>query len=252
MQARLNPATSDGRHIPNPRQPAPDAGAHPPYAEGWRGSKALRGLRFAARGLFEVGCLGCGASSIRARSRRAFTLIEVLVVAGIIALLATLLFPVMRAQFEGAKIEKMKAQLGIIEAGLAAYKSEFGDFPPSWGTGDNAGAEMLLSFLLTTEGGGPFIVRNRIEDSLADLDGDGRQELVDPWRTPWIYFHHADYRTALEDEAVYYTIDDARRQVIPAKVRGEFRNAGAYQLWACGPNRANDAGQGDDVGNVNE
>jgi prepilin-type N-terminal cleavage/methylation domain-containing protein len=183
---------------------------------------------------------------------RAFTLIELLVVVGIIALLLTLLFPTLRAHFERARIEEMNAQLGIIESGLASYRSEFGDYPPSWGGGDNSGAEMLATYLTTTEGAGPFVPAHRVEKWLADLDGDGRRELIDPWRTPWIYFHRADYEAALEEETVYYTIDGERRQVVPVKIKDDFRNRGTYQLWACGPNKTNEAGVGDDAGNMGE
>lgn len=178
--------------------------------------------------------------------RGAFTLIELLVVIGIIALLAALSFPALMAQFEGARINEMRSQLRILEAALSQYQREFGDYPPSSGVGDNAGAETMLAGLRTTAKGGPFIKAHIIERWLGDTDGDGRQELLDPWKTPWIYFHPAEYTAG----AVRYRSKGGGFDVKPVKKGEAFLNLTHYQLWACGPNKADESGGGDDVGNL--
>ena len=177
---------------------------------------------------------------------KGFTIIEILVVVGIIAVLASLLFPALLAHLEGARIEETRAQLRIIEAALSQYQNQFGDYPPSYGEGDNPGAESLLAALCTTENGGPFLKEREARRWAGDADGDGRKELVDPWKNPWIYFHNSDYTQG----EVYYTFKGRRWQVKPVKSGGAFLNLTSYQLWACGPNKTDEAGAGDDVGNV--
>ncbi len=187
---------------------------------------------------------------MRARER-AFSMIEMLIVIGIIAILASLLLPTLRAHFEAARIDEMKSQLGIIEAALELYKSAFGDSPPSSAAGNtiNAGNELLLAGLLTKQGGGPFVQPDRIARWLDDGDGDGRREIVDPWRTPWVYFHPSDYTGG----EVYYKCRGKQVIVRPAtKKENEnvYENLTSYQLWAWGPNRADESGGGDDAGNI--
>jgi general secretion pathway protein G len=181
-------------------------------------------------------------------NHRAFTIIELLVVIGIIAILASLLFPVLSAQMERARIDEARSQLEIFRAALELYSGPdaFGDFPPSsWaGAGDNAGAERMLDCLRTSERGGPFIKQRTIRPWLGDTDDDGREELLDPWGNPWIYFHNSDYPGG----AVYYVIDMSRRTVSPVKRGDVYVNPTSYQLRAAGPNKSDESGEGDDIG----
>jgi competence protein ComGC len=59
------------------------------------------------------------------------TMIEILVVVSIIALLVGLLLPAVHTVQKMAKETKQKAQFTSIELGLAAFKSDYGDYPPS-------------------------------------------------------------------------------------------------------------------------
>ena len=173
-------------------------------------------------------------------------MIELLVVIGLLAILTSLLFPALFAHLEGARIRDAESQLRIFQAALARYRGELGDYPPSAGTGDNAGAETMLAHLLTREGGGPFLTEGVIAQWLGDADDDGRQELADPWGNPWVYFHPSDYPRG----GVYYTVSGKRLQVEPVKKDRIYLNRTTYQLWTCGPNKADESGQGDDIGNV--
>ena len=178
-------------------------------------------------------------------NRRAFTIVELLVVIGVIAILVALLFPAIKAQMESARTEEMRAQLEIFRAAIEMYQGQFADFPTSAGPGDNAGIEVMLACLRSTEGGGPFILERKIRNWLDDTDGDGRQELVDPWGNPWIYFHHLEY--AVPD--VYYIIKGNRVLIQAVKAKDSYRNHTSYQLRACGPNETSEHGRGDDAAN---
>ncbi|MGE5294847.1 MAG: type II secretion system protein [Solirubrobacterales bacterium] len=63
--------------------------------------------------------------------RSGLTVIEILVVVGIIAILVGLLMPAVHMVQTMAKNTKQRAQFTAIELGLAAFKHDYGDLPPS-------------------------------------------------------------------------------------------------------------------------
>ncbi len=63
--------------------------------------------------------------------RSGLTVIEILVVVGIIAALVGLLLPAVHMVQKTARETKQKAQFTAIELGLAAFKNDYGDYPPS-------------------------------------------------------------------------------------------------------------------------
>jgi type II secretory pathway pseudopilin PulG len=83
--------------------------------------------------------------------------IEILVVVGIIALLVGMLLPAVHTVQKMAKETKQRAQFTAIEFGLAAFKNDYGDYPPSdWLSstsppavpGNYCGAQKLAEALL--------------------------------------------------------------------------------------------------------
>jgi len=64
---------------------------------------------------------------------RAFTLIELLTVIGIIAILAAITFGVVKGVNERAAISQAKAELASFSQALEAYKLQYGDYPKSSG-----------------------------------------------------------------------------------------------------------------------
>lgn len=87
------------------------------------------------------------------RKKTGLTVVELLIVLGIIAILVGLLVPALSAVKKMAKETKQKAQLSTIELALAAFKNDYGDYPPSnWTpvelTGDYCGAQKLAEALL--------------------------------------------------------------------------------------------------------
>jgi len=72
------------------------------------------------------------------RRFRAFSLIEIIVVVGIIALLASLIFPVAMTVSKTRKLSTAKAELGELQTAIEAYKSKFGSYPP-----DNPGNAVI-------------------------------------------------------------------------------------------------------------
>ena len=87
------------------------------------------------------------------RKKTGLTIIELLIVLGIIAILVGLLVPALSVVKKMARETKQKAQFSTIELALAAFKNDDGDYPPSdWTpapfTGDYCGSQKLAEALL--------------------------------------------------------------------------------------------------------
>lgn len=64
-------------------------------------------------------------------SRSGFTLLELLVAVGIIALLVGLSFPVLSSMRTNARIVEVKADIDSLSDALEVFKAKFGEYPPS-------------------------------------------------------------------------------------------------------------------------
>jgi general secretion pathway protein G len=107
--------------------------------------------------------------SFRRSNIQGFTLIEMLVVLGIIALLATLVAPQVIKYLSKAKADTATAQIKNLQSAIELYFLDTGHYPPS--------NEGLLSLIKAPEGlmnwNGPYL-RNR-------------EGLIDPWGKPYVY-----------------------------------------------------------------
>ena len=140
------------------------------------------------------------------RKRTGFTMIEMLIVLGILMLLVGLLIPALTAVKNVAKETKQKAQFSTIELALAGFKNDHGDYPPSdWALPPNPGtnycgsqklAEALLGWDLLgfhpnsawradgldTVGG----VGTYDPTKSRDLDGDGIPDTMNERKEPYL------------------------------------------------------------------
>src|SRR5690349_14585048 len=96
--------------------------------------------------------------------RKAFTMIELLVVIGIIAVLAGILLPAINHMRRQAQINGQRADFVTISNALDAYKADYGDYPrndvlPRWNTGiilnPQTPAPIHLSLAAALMGPGP-------------------------------------------------------------------------------------------------
>jgi prepilin-type N-terminal cleavage/methylation domain-containing protein len=96
---------------------------------------------------------------------KAFTLVELLVVIGIIALLAGILLPAVNLMRKRAMITSEKADFQSIATALEQYKTDFGDYPrnvnlPTWkmlATGTPTAAPIYYSLAASLLGPGPAV-----------------------------------------------------------------------------------------------
>jgi len=89
------------------------------------------------------------------REKSGLTVIEILVVVSIIAILIGILVPALTMVKDSAKRVKQHAQFTAIDLGLAAFRNDYGDYPPSeWfvpargGLQNYCGAQKLAEALL--------------------------------------------------------------------------------------------------------
>ncbi|MBI3884572.1 MAG: prepilin-type N-terminal cleavage/methylation domain-containing protein [Opitutae bacterium] len=134
---------------------------------------------------------------LRRGTRRAFTLLELLVVIGIIAILSGIVLGVGRRASESGKIARAKAEMAALSTALEAYKSQYGDYPQ---TADSA---RLLQSLLGKLGplpASPVIAGRALIESAkfvialpatptvpVDPFTNNTAVLIDPWDHPYAY-----------------------------------------------------------------
>ncbi len=137
-----------------------------------------------------------------------FTLIEILVVIGILSLLAVALIPNLVGAGEQARRTETHVRMQTLKTAIDSYERRHGYFPPDnfidpegkvKATPDsiNAGIESLVIFL-HQEAGGTTLVDH--EDWLTNADGDdnaveipllerrAKVEVLDAWGVPFAYF----------------------------------------------------------------
>jgi prepilin-type N-terminal cleavage/methylation domain-containing protein len=200
------------------------------------------------------------------RSARGFTLLELLVVMGILVVLVGLLLPGIRLARQRARMGEAKQTIQNVGLALQSYFGDHGDYPPSTlkdvGIPTNRlndGIESLVACLATTRMSGPYFdfpdvyLQNYDGDSIPDFnhsffDDRSGYEFTDPWGNPYIYFHNRDYERP--GVASRYRFQDGKvQQAAPAKSKkkGVFHGFDSYQLWSAGPNGENENGGGDDI-----
>ncbi len=110
------------------------------------------------------------------RNRKAFTLVELLVVVLIISMLAAFVAPRMFSGIGKTKADLTKAKMAIIENALARFYIDCGRYPD-----DSEGLEVLLVPPADMEEGkwnGPYLKAS---------------DLVDLWENPYIYVAEGEY-----------------------------------------------------------
>lgn len=92
---------------------------------------------------------------VRASGPRAFSLVELLIVIAIIAILASLVFPITKAVNRSKLRARAKAELAQIETAIETYKARIGVFPPDnpGYPGTNQLYYELVGTVLTNVGG---------------------------------------------------------------------------------------------------
>lgn len=190
--------------------------------------------------------------------RQGFTLLELIVVVSILALLASILVPALGAVFERGRKKVGLLEIQQIESALSLYEENYRDFPPSQlaelgltkHNNINTGVEALvlcLSGAYKNASYFPYQEKN-LENTDADISPIPPKKLtqsvfqskdlwehIDPWGNPYIYFHHRDYLSTVQQS---YLLDGKKQTIGPNLKRtktGNYIGSGRYQILSCGP-----------------
>jgi prepilin-type N-terminal cleavage/methylation domain-containing protein len=194
------------------------------------------------------------------RSKKAFTLVELLVVVLILGLLATLAIGVYTTQVERARVAAAKTTISELELAVSRYQIDLGVFPPSLSASPVVGGCGLLEeALIHSIGGsaqapssplwkGPYL--NVKRENLGDINGlslelsspaRGQIQILDPWKSPYRYVRsgpgNGPYSSATADS--YYTaVNNATLQPssYPYAATETWFNPSTFQIVSKGPN----------------
>ena len=197
---------------------------------------------------------------------RGFSLIELLIVVGILGLLSAVLLPNLFEFGETAKLKQTRALLQVnLGPSIDELKGAGGTYPPdnlqprepdakvAWKTdnGRNTGSESLLVFLGQTmkfhEALKAVPLVNTDGDqhgaNIKAFDTTERMEFADAWGTPIVYFE----KTNMDKAQLVVPADDLEPQKVTPKKRddGVVLGRNAYQLLSAGPDRT--FGTADDI-----
>ena len=188
---------------------------------------------------------------------RGFTLVELLIVIGILALIATALLTNVMGATESANIAATRSLVAQLEQVAERYQTnkKFGDYPPDdfrdplkrirvKGDSVNSGIESFLIFVNRKDGRTEFLDENffvntdgdSASTTLGKLETNKKYEVKDAWGNPLAYFHfrHYDesqqYMTASEDEG------QGEMQTVQAwkNAEGRLFQRGKFQIFSAG------------------
>ena len=78
--------------------------------------------------------------------KKAFTLVELLIVISILGIMAAIVLPIFQGHFEKAKEAAAKDNLRILRTTIEAYAAQHNGIPPGYPNGDTSAAPSALTF----------------------------------------------------------------------------------------------------------
>lgn len=220
--------------------------------------------------------------------KRAFTLVELLVVVLILGLLSTIVVGVFTTQVERARFSAARSTISAIELAVERYQLDVGTFPPS-GSGTASPATspatgtgwLQLTLMHSTSGNssapssplwrGPYLTVKKqllgdsngipLEESTSAVDMT-QVQILDPWHSPYTYIRSGP--SGAENPSTPGANDDyaimggtTLPSSHPFALTETYYNPNTYQIYSKGPNSTtlaspNGGTDGDDVSNFGQ
>ena len=134
------------------------------------------------------------------RRRSGFSLFELLLVMGVLAVLAGISFAAFRTTTERSRSAQASAQIQRLGIALEQYRNQYGDFPMVPPGSSEAALHMVEALLgERSPAGTPLDPPERnfldLEEFSKDEENPRQMASLDPWGNPWVYA----YAPSLED-----------------------------------------------------
>jgi len=136
--------------------------------------------------------------SIPRKTPRGFTLTELLVVIGIIAVLAALVTPAVMNARKAARVAAVKAEIDMLHMAVMNYKNEYGSFPPlvvgglSISGTDPASRHLIRIFPRITSGSGQAVSLTYLNTGSTTLSGSTNPINAFNALPLWLYGYNGD------------------------------------------------------------
>lgn len=142
------------------------------------------------------------------RSRKAFTIIELLTVIAVVAILMAIAFGIYRSVNERGQMTRAEAEIAALAQALEQYRNHYGDYPWIPGTTEEQRSERLYEALNGERGptgmrlnpkGRVFIERERFRLANPNEPDASGNYLMDPWNNRYQYY----YKRQADDGAAW-------------------------------------------------
>lgn len=164
--------------------------------------------------------------------KRKFTLVELLIVIGIIAILAGILLPVVNGAAKKADMTKAKAEITTLVNAIKQFEATYGHLPLPTGFDDDAEITALtdnqyqefyqdLILILQSENpvnssfGASNLNPNTRNTRFLDVVGNAAGEFTDPWGNPYNIILDADYDGKITGANITSGYNTTTSSVIP-------------------------------------
>jgi prepilin-type N-terminal cleavage/methylation domain-containing protein len=125
---------------------------------------------------------------------RGFTLIEILVVVGLIVVLMSLLFPAVRGVIDSARKAHAKNDVTQIATAIVAFDTEYGKLPSTNSAPEELSGSLLNALVASNDTLNPRkIIFIEVLDYRRGKGGILGGKYVDPWEKPYYVSVDADY-----------------------------------------------------------
>ena len=145
-------------------------------------------------------------------SKEGFTLIELIGVIAVILILFSITAGGMKAIKQYSAKQKARTEIYSLSAALKAYELDYGGYPAD-------GIANMTKALLSKSKNGPYIEKSK-------WNIDAANKIIDPWGKSYVYHNNID-----------------------GSMWAGVRNSDSFDLYSCGPNRIDNNGKVDDIGN---